>query len=48
MNKKRIALAMSGGVDSSLSARLLMDAGYDVCGVTLLVHHDPALTPQRQ
>lgn len=45
MNKKRIALAMSGGVDSSLSARLLMDAGYEVSGVTFLVHHDPAVTP---
>ena len=45
MKNKRIALAMSGGVDSSLSARLLMDAGYEVEGVTFLVHHDPAVTP---
>jgi len=33
--KKKIALGMSGGVDSSLAAHLLVEAGYDVTGVYL-------------
>lgn len=33
--RERIAVGMSGGVDSSVAAMLLRDAGYDVVGITL-------------
>jgi tRNA-specific 2-thiouridylase len=33
-NKKRVAVCMSGGVDSSTTALLMQEAGYDVVGVT--------------
>ncbi len=35
---KKIAVGMSGGVDSSVCAVLLADAGYEVSGITMLLH----------
>lgn len=34
-NKHKIAVAMSGGVDSSVAAKLLKDQGYEVAGIFL-------------
>lgn len=35
MEKRRIAVAMSGGVDSSLAAALLQEQGHQVAGITM-------------
>ena len=32
---KKAMVAMSGGVDSSVAASILLDQGFEVCGVTL-------------
>ncbi|MBQ1982600.1 MAG: 7-cyano-7-deazaguanine synthase, partial [Clostridia bacterium] len=37
---KHICAAMSGGVDSSVVAALLLDAGHAVTGATMVLHEE--------
>ncbi|MDR0918378.1 MAG: tRNA 2-thiouridine(34) synthase MnmA, partial [Oscillospiraceae bacterium] len=37
---KKVLVGMSGGVDSSVAAKMLIDEGYDVTGVTLKLFDD--------
>ena len=42
---KKVIVAMSGGVDSSLTAALLLEAGYEVIGVHMRLHDMQADAP---
>ena len=44
---ERIAVAMSGGVDSSVAAALLVEQGYDVFGIMMRLWSDGPRSPNR-
>ena len=45
MSKTKVMIALSGGVDSSAAAQLMLQAGYDCVGATMCLH-DPTDTAQ--
>jgi tRNA-specific 2-thiouridylase len=45
--KPRVLVAMSGGVDSSVAAAMLVREGYDVVGATMKLHGDGAEVPDK-
>src|SRR3989344_2985012 len=48
MNKMRILVAMSGGIDSSVVAHILKEQGHDVVGVRFTLWTDPLAPPLAQ
>jgi len=47
MKKKTVLVAMSGGVDSSVAAAVLLEEGYQVLGITMLLLEEDADPPDQ-
>ena len=47
MVQKKALIAMSGGVDSSVAAHLMLRSGYDCIGATMRLFDNSILPPDR-
>ncbi len=47
LDRQKVVVAMSGGVDSSVAALLMQRAGFEVIGITLKLWDAPKDEPQR-